>query len=51
MTGEFGWLAGAVSGMGWDFPGGVARAEVGMGQGSPGALCTEGTLAGQLKLT
>lgn len=34
--------------MGWGFPGGMGQ--VGMGQGSLGALSIEDTLAGQLRL-
>lgn len=45
MPGDLGWLAGAVTGVGWVCPGEMAGTEVGMGQPGPRALCAEDALA------
>lgn len=58
VPGDFGELARAVAGTAWmsrgslcwGHAGGKARAEVDVGWAGPGVLCTESTLAGQLKL-
>lgn len=52
------WPVGAVAAVGWESwgtpcwgcSGGMTGDVGGMGQGLPGAVCTEDTLAGQLKL-
>lgn len=55
---DFGWLAAAVAGVGWGFPGtpcggytvGVAAAEVGVGSGDARTLYMRSALSAQLKL-